>query len=86
MGAMGALGVMGVKYDNIALCHFTYNLLCKGTCLFCREVTKSLPGDEIAYHDGYYKIMQDCGVGAAVFSWRWLLLYAARNTNISSRA
>ena len=30
--------------------------------------------------------MQDCGVGAAVFGWRWLLLYAARNTKISSRA
>jgi len=30
--------------------------------------------------------MQDCGVGAAVFGWRWLLLYAAPNTKISSRA
>jgi hypothetical protein len=30
--------------------------------------------------------MQDCGVGAAVFGWRWLLLYAASNTKISSRA
>ena len=30
--------------------------------------------------------MQGCGVGAAVFGWRWLLLYAAPNTKISSRA
>jgi len=34
----------------------------------------------------YYNFMQDCGVGAAVFGWRWLLLYAASNTKISSRA
>jgi len=30
--------------------------------------------------------MQDCGVGAAVFGWRGLLLYAASNTKIASRA
>lgn len=34
----------------------------------------------------YYNFMQGYGVRAAVFGWRWLLLYAATNTKISSRA
>ena len=54
VGVVGAMGAMGVKYDKIVLCHFTYNLLCKGTRLFCCEVTGSLPSDGIAYHDGYF--------------------------------